>query len=111
MSYHADDLLKHILNETNYLLENSDISEEQFMCDETLQRAFVRSLEIIGEASSKMPVEIKTSYPEILWREMAGLRNRLIHDYFGIDYEIVWDIVKNEVPELNNQIKEILEKS
>ena len=108
MSYLIEDLLNHIILEVEYLQGNSNISEENFMFDETLQRAFVRSLEVIGEATKKIPKEIKENYPDVLWNELAGLRNRLVHDYFGIDYSIVWDIIKNEIPILIVQINNIL---
>ena len=79
-----------------------------FVQDPTLCRAFVRSLEIIGEASKKIPADFRNSHPEIDWRGMAGMRDRLIHDYFGVDYELVWDVVRNRVPELRRQLATIL---
>jgi uncharacterized protein with HEPN domain len=82
---------------------------ETFTSDETLRRAFVRSLEIIGEATKKIPPDFRSEHPHINWRAMAGMRDRLIHGYFGVDYEIVWDVVQNRIPELRNQISAILE--
>jgi uncharacterized protein with HEPN domain len=79
------------------------------MADETRQRAFVRSLEIIGEATKKIPEGFRKQYPSVEWRAMAGMRDRLIHDYFGVDYELVWDVVRNRIPELRGQIASILE--
>jgi len=60
--------------------------------DETLKRAFARSIEVIGEASKRLPEDIKAMQPDIEWRKVSGMRDRLIHDYFGIDYTIVWDV-------------------
>ena len=79
------------------------------MRDETLKRAFVRSLEIIGEASKQIPDDFKQKYSHLEWRAMAGMRDRLIHGYFGVDYGIVWDVVKNKIPILHQAIKEVVE--
>ena len=77
---------------------------------DTLQRAFVRSLEVIGEASKKVPDVFRAGHPDITWRAMAGMRDRLIHHYFGVDYEIVWDVVQNRIPELRRQVSALLEE-
>jgi uncharacterized protein with HEPN domain len=77
--------------------------------DATLKRAFVRSLEIIGEASKQIPDDFKQKYSHLEWRAMAGMRDRLIHGYFGVDYGIVWDVVKNRIPVLHQAIKEVVE--
>ena len=70
-------------------------------------RAFSRSLEIIGEASKKIPKSFKDKYADIPWRQIAGMRDKLIHDYFGVDLEIIWDVIQNRLPELNIQITRI----
>ena len=69
----------------------------------------MRSLEIIGEATKKIPVDYKVKWTGIAWKNMAGMLDRLIHDYIGINYSIVWDVVKNKIPELSLQIKEVID--
>ncbi len=110
MSRSLVEYLRHILDEADYLLEaSSNADKEGFLTDETLKRAFVRSIEIIGEATKQIPDEMKAEHPIIEWRAMAGLRDRLIHGYFGVDYEIVWDVVTNKIPGLRRQIVLMLE--
>lgn len=109
MSLSPVEYLRHILDETEYLLDHAqDLSKEEFIQDETLRRAFVRSIEIIGEATKQVPENFRQRYSHVQWRAMAGMRDRLVHGYFGVDYEIVWDVVVNKIPGLNNDIEEIL---
>jgi len=76
------------------------ISREQFQSSELLQDALVRPLEVIGEAAQRISDEYKESHGEIPWFKMTGMRNRLIHEYFRVDYGAVWDTVQKDVPEL-----------
>lgn len=78
------DYLHHILDECTYLLhETQTLPRAEFLRDQTLRRAFVRSLEIIGEAAKHLPEEVRQHYPSIEWRSITGMRDRLIHAYFG----------------------------
>lgn len=110
MSHSSLEYLHHILDEAEYLVERSSaLTQKEFAQDETLKRAFVRSLEIIGEATKQVPLQLCNRYDDVDWRAMAGMRDRLIHSYFGVDYEIVWDVVINKVPPLARRIRSIIE--
>lgn len=85
------------------------VSQHEFLADATLKRAMVRSLEVIGEASKKVPAEYRQCHPDIDWRAIAGMRDRLIHDYLGVDYDIVWDAIVNKAPVLRAQLEKMLE--
>ena len=110
MSFEPREYLRHILAEADYLIGRSNgLSPEAFEADETLRRAFARSLEVIGEAAKKLPDEYRARHPQVEWRAMTGMRDRLIHAYFGVDYILVWDVVMHKIPELHRQIAEILD--
>ncbi len=103
------ELIRHINDECEFILKyTSDIDFEIFYKNDVLKKAIERSLEIIGEASTKINDEFKSEHPEITWKELKATRNIIIHNYTGVDYEIVWEIVKNDMPELEFQIKQIL---
>lgn len=109
MSRLPREYLKHIQDEARYLLDDSGrIDEEQFMRDETRKRAYARSFEIIGEASKKIDSGVKEKLPEVEWKAMARMRDRLIHHYFGVDYGFVWSIVKNDIPRLSREVETAL---
>jgi uncharacterized protein with HEPN domain len=111
MSKEPLDYLKHILNESSFILSviPGEMTKEEFLTSETLKRAVIRSLEVIGEAAKKIPADFKIKWDTIKWKNMAGMRDRLIHDYMGVNYSIVWDVIKNKIPELNKQIEEVID--
>lgn len=109
MSKEPLEFLKHIADECDYLLSiNTGLAKEDFLDNETLKRAVVRSLEIIGEATKKIPADYKVKWSSVQWKNMAGMRDRLIHDYIGVNYSIVWDVLINKIPELSIQIEQVL---
>lgn len=109
--YSTQNILKHIIDECIFLEQVllKCLNVETLIADDVTKRAVVRSLEIIGEASKKIHVDDKLKYPSIKWREMAGMRDKLIHDYIGVDYFIVWDVIKNVIPNLKIQIELVIE--
>jgi len=102
--------LKHILDSI-YRIEDyiQEIEYEDFMDNHLLQDGVIRQLEIIGEATKMLSREIKEKYPNISWKDMAGMRDKLIHGYFGVDLDAVWDTAKKDVPRLRNEIEKIME--
>ncbi|MBW4519441.1 MAG: DUF86 domain-containing protein [Scytolyngbya sp. HA4215-MV1] len=111
MSPSGREYLQHILDETTYIMTSSaGLDKSVFVQDETLKRAYVRSIEVIGEAVKQLPDGLRQKYNAVEWRAMAGMRDRLIHNYFGVDYDIVWDVVVNKIPVLEAEIRLILEQ-
>jgi len=84
------------------------ISLDAFEKDDKTSSAVIRKFEIIGEAAKQIPEEIRNKYPLIPWKEMAGMRDRLIHFYFGIKYDLVWHTIKDVIPQVKPAIQEIL---
>lgn len=85
----------------------SGLDYDLFLSDDKTVDAVVRNLEIIGEAANRIPQDFKSKYHHVEWKRMRGLRNRIVHDYFGIDYEIVWDIIQNDLENLVEQIQDV----
>ena len=86
----------------------AEVSYEQFEADFRINFALVRALEIIGEAAKRLPMDFRDQYPAIPWKGMAGMRDRIIHGYDNVDLQIVWDVVKRDIPGIKPQIQQIL---
>ncbi|MGN6510778.1 MAG: HepT-like ribonuclease domain-containing protein [Chitinophaga sp.] len=102
------ELLHHIQDEVNFILDaTSGKDKTSVINDPVLSRAIIRSLEIIGEAAKKIDDEFKGQFPHIEWKKMAGTRDKLIHDYFGVDYDIVWSIIHDKLYNLKEFLDNI----
>ncbi|MBE0408945.1 MAG: DUF86 domain-containing protein [Anaerolineales bacterium] len=97
-----EDAIERILDYT------TDFTWERYLRDYKTQDAVVRNLEVIGEATKNLSDEFRVKYPEIPWQEMAGTMDRLMHHYFGINQEIVWQIVEKDLPDLKKQIEQAI---
>ena len=103
-----DDMLQSALKIKRY---TQDIDYDSFVKDEKTIDAVVRNFEIIGEAANRMDPDFRDSNPEIEWKRIRGFRNRIVHDYFGIDYEIVWSIIESYIDELIDWLDTIIERN
>lgn len=92
-------------------MEAARTSSEAFLRNEVLKRAFVRSVEVIGEATKRVPESTRTQFPAVEWKKMAGMRDRLIYDYGGVDYQIVWDVAANKAANLAASLRAALASS
>ncbi len=104
---YLEDILRSIQRIEKYI---RGLTYRQFQKDQMLLDAVIRNLEIIGEAAGNLPQDIKKRSPAIEWKKLSGLRNILIHEYFGVDREILWDIISNKIPELKKAITGPLSK-
>jgi len=101
--------LKDILNAIEAIEKFVEGMEfDGFKQDDKTSSAVIRKFEIIGEATKKIPATLKKKYPEIPWKEMAGMRDKLIHFYFGIDYKLVWQTIKHRIPQIKPVIRKII---
>ncbi|TKJ37466.1 MAG: hypothetical protein CEE38_08175 [Planctomycetes bacterium B3_Pla] len=110
MSHFPLEYLRHILDEIHYIeCTVCNVEQADFLANETLKRSFVRSIEIIGEAAKKIPSDFKDEHSDIEWKRITGMRDQLIHGYFGVDYYIVWDVATNKLPELKYKLTQIMD--
>ena len=100
--------LKHIINCILKIETYTIKGKEEFLESELIQDAVIRNLQIIGEATKKLPDEIRQKEKNVPWREMAGLRDVLTHDYFGVDLKIVWNVVEKELPTIRLYLEKLL---
>ena len=105
---YLEDILDAITRAANFI---QGMSFEQFAKDDKTLYAVIRALEIIGEATKYIPEQVRESYPKLPWREMAGIRDKLIHDYFGADIKVVWKTATEDLPKLEAEIRCILADS
>ena len=103
------DLIQDIIESIHRIISYTEnISYDKFLKDYKSQDAVIRNLEILGEAVKLLSVKIKEKYPHIPWKDITGTRDKLIHDYFGVNIDIVWDIVKTEIPKILPEVEKIL---
>lgn len=104
-SFFLNHILESISKISSYL---GEITQEQFLNNSLIQDATIRQLEIIGEAVKNISVEIRDSHKDIPWQDIAGMRDKLIHHYFGIDLDLVWHTIKEDLPNVESTIMSIL---
>ena len=83
------------------------MDQDLFRQDEKTVDAVVRNLEVVGEAAKQLPESFTARYPSVPWRQIAGLRNRIVHDYFGLDLEIIWQVIRHDLPQLKVQLEDL----
>ena len=97
--------LQHIIESAELVAEYiKDKSQKDFLADIQLQDSVIRRIEIIGEAAKKIPDDFRKKYPDIPWRNIAGMRDIIVHEYFGIDLKLVWTVAKRDLPRLKKQL-------
>lgn len=103
--------IEHILDSIGKMeIYTKNITKDKLKDNTQVQDAIIRRIEVLGEAVRNLPEEFKNRYPQIEWKEIIRTRDKIIHHYFGVDLEIVWDIVQNDLPKLKKQIELILQE-
>lgn len=90
---------------------SSDMSMDEFLADDKTLYATVRAIEIIGEASKNVPERVRQRYPDLPWRQMSGMRDKLIHAYFGVDATVIWKTVKEDIPPIKNALHRVIKET
>ncbi len=110
MSFEWRELVRHMVDEVDYLQRSTThTTKEDFLSDETLRRAFERSVEILGEAANKLPPEVTERFADIPWRRIIAMRHRVVHAYFGVDYDLLWEVATVNAPALGLQLRALLQ--
>ncbi len=105
------EFIGHIYEEVQFIIKaKQKLTEDSFYEDEMYKRAITRAFEIIGEATKNLNLDFRNQYSNIPWNYMAKLRDKIIHHYMGVDYETIWNIMENEIPELDFQLEQILKE-
>lgn len=103
--------LKHILDAISEIEKYiQGVNHEKFLADSMIQNAIIRQIEIIGEATRRLSAEFRQKYKDVPWKEITGMRDKLIHDYFGVDLEAVWDTATKDISVLKDEVQSILEQ-
>jgi len=105
-NFYIKDILQSILQIDTFI---EGMRYEEFLKDDKTASAVIRKLEIIGEAAKHIPIRLRQKHPELPWTEMARMRDKLIHGYFGVDHQIVWKVVKERLPEVKTSLEKIIE--
>jgi len=100
----VEDILEALQKISRY---TADMEQEEFQKDPKTIDAVIRNLEILGEATRQLPAEFTIQHSDVPWRQIAGLRNRIVHEYFAVDLEIVWQVIQNDLPQLEAQLKSL----
>jgi len=103
--------LKHILDAVRKIESYASVGRDVFMKESHWQDAVIRQLEVIGEATKRLSLELRSDHPDIPWRRIAGMRDVLIHDYMGVDLAAVWEVTQRELPGLKGRVENILHES
>jgi len=101
--------LLHVQDAIRHIIEYTAAGKEGFFADRKTQDAVVRNLEIIGEATKRVSTSLKEAHSDISWKPIAGMRDKLIHDYFGINLQLVWDVVERDLPALKHKVGHLLD--